>query len=158
MIKIKFATVEDAALIAALNVDVQTVHATALPQLFKKPMIDAQLVQEFRSNLEKPDCFILIAEMESNIAGYLSAECQLWRDSPRAHQNKVVYVHHLSVSEAFRRRGIGRALLDEARKRGSERGITRLALDVWRFNEPARKFFAGYGLDVYNEKMWMEIG
>lgn len=41
------------------------------------------------------------------------------------------------------------AVEDEARNRG----ITRLALDHWSFNEEAETFFRGLGFEPYNVRM-----
>jgi ribosomal protein S18 acetylase RimI-like enzyme len=157
MIDIRIAKVEDAELIARLNAEVQAIHAASLPTFFREPALDGSLVQEFTANLQKPDCFFLIALLDGEPAGYISAEFQYRLDSPRSFGHAMLYVHHISVNAEFRKKGVGRALLDEARKLGQARGIKRMALDVWRFNENARQFFSRYGLEVYNEKMWTEI-
>jgi ribosomal protein S18 acetylase RimI-like enzyme len=157
MMNIRHAKVEDAALIAKLNAEVQTLHAVGLPAFFKEAVLDDALIQEFMANLQKPDCFFLIALLEGEPVGYVSAEFQHRLDSPRSFGHSMLYVHHISVNAKFRKRGVGRALLDEARKHGQAQGIKRMALDVWRFNENARQFFSCYGLEVYNEKMWTEI-
>jgi diamine N-acetyltransferase len=156
-IAIRDAEVEDAALVAALNTDVQAIHAVGLPNLFKEAVLDDALVQEFRANLQKPNSFFLIAALEGKPVGYVFAEFQHRLESARAFANTMLYVHHISVNAEFRGKGIGRALLNEARKRGQIAGINRMALDVWRFNQDARQFFSWYGLEVYNEKMWMDI-
>jgi ribosomal protein S18 acetylase RimI-like enzyme len=155
---IRDATLEDAALIASLNGDVQAIHAVGLPHHFKPPVLDQSLIDEFRSMIAKKDCFFLIAEADGVAAGYVFAELMSRQESARVHPDQMLYIHHISVNAEFRRKGLGRSLLEEARKRALSRGITRMALDVWRFNEEARQFFAGYGLETYNEKMWMQIG
>jgi ribosomal protein S18 acetylase RimI-like enzyme len=157
MIDMRLAKVEDAVLIATLNAEVQAVHAAGLPAFFRQAALDDALVQEFTANLQKPDYFFVIAMLEGQPAGYVSAEFQYRLDSPRSFGHAMLYVHHISVSTEFRKNGVGRALLDEARKHGQARGIKRMALDVWRFNENARQFFSRYGLEVYNEKMWTPI-
>jgi ribosomal protein S18 acetylase RimI-like enzyme len=66
----------------------------------------------------------------------------------------MVYLHHISVRSAFRRRGIGGALLENVRAAGRDVGIALLALDVWSFNEEARAFFRRHGFAPYNERLW----
>jgi ribosomal protein S18 acetylase RimI-like enzyme len=157
MINIRHAKLEDAALIARLNAEVQAIHALGLPTFFREPALDDALVQEFATNLQKPNCFFLIALLDGKPSGYIFAEFQYRLDSPRSFGHAMLYVHHISVNSESRRKGVGHALLDEARKHGQAHGIKRMALDVWRFNENARQFFSRYGLEVYNEKMWTEI-
>lgn len=55
-----------------------------------------------------------------------------------------------------RKRGVGRALVEAVRGIGAQHGIRTLALDVWSFNEPARRFFLRCGLTPYNERLWIE--
>ena len=41
---------------------------------------------------------------------------------------------------------------------GNTKGIRRVELDVWAFNAGARRFFAGQGFGVFNERMALETG
>ena len=45
-------------------------------------------------------------------------------------------------------------LMRTARAAAAELGITLLALDVWTFNEAARRFFRRQGFEAYNERLW----
>ncbi len=66
----------------------------------------------------------------------------------------MVYLHHISVRPACSRKGVGEALIGAWRAAASELGITLLALDVWTFNEDARRFFRRHGFTAYNERLW----
>ncbi len=68
--------------------------------------------------------------------------------------NDAVYLHHLSVRPAEQRRGIGRALMVAVRALAAAEGIAHVELDVWTFNDRARRFFAQQGFVTYNERMW----
>lgn len=148
----------DALLIAMLNADVQVVHARGVPDMFKPPLLDANIVQQFEADIADPTHFFFVAETDGEPVGYLFAILQQRSESSRHLKHEMIYVNHLSVKPENRRQGVGRALLDAAKEVGKQRGINRMALDVWRFNEDARRFFVGYVLEVYNEKMWMELG
>jgi diamine N-acetyltransferase len=154
---IREGTPEDSALIATLNADVQAIHATGLPDMFKPPLVSEELITNFKSQFGKPESFFLIGELDEQPSGYLSGEFQRRVETPRHHAFEMIYVHHISVRPESRRKGLGRALLDAAQKLGRQNGIERMALDVWKFNQASRLFFASYGLQVYNEKMWMSV-
>jgi ribosomal protein S18 acetylase RimI-like enzyme len=66
----------------------------------------------------------------------------------------MIYLNHISVAAPFRKLGVGRALVEAVRQIGAQHNISTLALDVWSFNEPARRFFRRCG--PYNERLWIE--
>jgi ribosomal protein S18 acetylase RimI-like enzyme len=55
------------------------------------------------------------------------------------------YVDSLATAEQFRRRGVGRALLDDAEGQAREHGSSTLALDTWVDNRPARALYMKAG-------------
>ena len=59
---------------------------------------------------------------------------------------KTAYVDELVVDERCRRRGIGKALFQEAERRARKLGAQRIDLMVWSFNENAIKAYDTYGM------------
>lgn len=55
------------------------------------------------------------------------------------------YVDSLATGTAFRRRGVARALLEEADRRARELGLRHVALDTWSDNRAARALYAQAG-------------
>jgi ribosomal protein S18 acetylase RimI-like enzyme len=68
------------------------------------------------------------------------------RATPSPRENSF-YVDALATDPAFRRRGAARALLEEAEREASARGLTSLALDTTMSNEGARALYAAAGFD-----------
>jgi diamine N-acetyltransferase len=155
--EIRRATSEDAELLAELNRDVQLVHANALPWLFKPPTDVGEVVIEMKKALEREGHFAYLASVDGVIAGYVLVEHFQKQDGPRHVAHEMIYVHHISVRSEYQRKGVGKALLDAAKKQGQALGIGLFALDVWTFNAAAKKFFQNYGLTNFNEKMWMKV-
>jgi len=152
-ITIRAATVGDAVSIGALNAEVQGLHAAALPDLFKSP--DAVgLAATAPGLIADQRNLVLLAEIGAEAAGYAYAEFIRRSETPHRHAEDIVYLHHLAVSGACRRRGVGTALMAALRARAEERGVTRIALDVWTFNDSARVFFRRQGFMPYNERLW----
>ena len=152
MITIRPMTDADAPTLVSLNADVQAIHAAALPWRFKPP--GAYKTADAQALLARPDNFAFIAEIDGAPAGYVVAEAIHHPETGRHHAHAMIYVHEISVREAQRRRGVGRALMDAVSARGKELGIDRVALDTWSFNEGALKFFQRYGLTPYNVRLW----
>jgi ribosomal protein S18 acetylase RimI-like enzyme len=97
---------------------------------------------------------VFIAEVEGVAAGYVYGEVIRQAEMSFRHGYEMVYLHHISVRPAYRRRGVGRALVEALRAAGNELGIDLMALDVWSFNEDARAFFRQQEFTVFNERMW----
>jgi ribosomal protein S18 acetylase RimI-like enzyme len=104
--------------------------------------------------LAEPANLIFIAEVDSVSAGYAYAEHISRPESSSQYAYEMIYLHHISVRPAHRRRGLGCALIDALRAAADERGIDLLALDVWSFNDEARAFFTRSGFTSYNERLW----
>lgn len=157
MIAVRRADPGDAAAISALNDEVQAIHAAAVPWRFRAPGPDTCPPSEVTRLLAAPGIAVFLAEVDGTPAGYVLAEIQRRPETPRMHAHAMVYVHHIGVGAALRRQGVGRALLDAAVGLARAEGIDRISLDTWTFNTAAREFFLRYGLEPYNERLWMRL-
>jgi RimJ/RimL family protein N-acetyltransferase len=92
-----------------------------------------------RSIRRSPDAAVYVAEAPEGPVGRLS----LARDPhPASHH---VADLGLMVAASRRRRGIGRALLDQAVEWAREAGVSKLELHVFPHNEPALALYEGFG-------------
>jgi len=87
---------------------------------------------------------VLVALVDGEVAGYV----KLGRATPLAASDHVATVNGLAVSPAFRRRGVGRALMDAAAGEARRRGARRLTLRVLGPNEDARRLYESAGFVV----------
>jgi ribosomal protein S18 acetylase RimI-like enzyme len=156
--KVRRATPEDAATISALNDTVQRLHADAYPRLFKPPSADTFSAAEVAALLERPEHVILMAETDAIPVGYLYLQVVHRPESLIRHALDLVYIHHISVDDAYQGQGVGSALIAAARDLAREEDITHLELDVWSFNDRALHFFEHQGFTVYNQRLWMDQG
>ena len=153
-VEVRRATLDDAAVIASLNVDVQQIHADAHPWRFKQPGPQTFTHSDAEALLLKPNYFAFIAFESNEPVGYAVAETVRHPETGRHQAHALVYVHQLSVRPGARRMGVGRKLLDAVKADGNANGIDLLALDIWAFNDQALAFFQSYGLVPYNIKLW----
>jgi len=151
---IRPAIAADAVLLSSLNADVQAIHAQAMPWWFKPPGPETFPPAAAAALLARAENLVFLAEVGSEPAGYAYAEVLQRPENPFRYAYQMVYLHHLSVRPAWRRRGIGEALVEAVRAAAAERGITLLGLDVWSFNSAVRAFFRRQGFATYNERMW----
>jgi RimJ/RimL family protein N-acetyltransferase len=86
-----------------------------------------------------PDAAVYVAEVDGQLAGRLS----LARDQNPA--SRHVADLGLMVDERFRRRGVGRALLERAVEWARGHGVAKLELHVFPWNEPAIALYESFG-------------
>jgi ribosomal protein S18 acetylase RimI-like enzyme len=75
---------------------------------------------------------------------------QLGRVMGRASDDSV-YIRHVAVFPAYRRRGIASRLLAFCEEEAERRGISKLALDVVTDNEPALRAYQKYGFEIVDK-------
>src|SRR5262249_32657583 len=154
---VRLAILNDAEIIAALNAEVQTVHAEALPHLFKPASPETFPTSFVRQLLADPDTCFFISSLHDEPVGYLYAQIIRQQETALRYAWERLHIHHISVHRTQHRRGCGHALIQAAVQFAKEYGITTITLDVWAFNTQARSFFAMQGFTVYNENMWLDV-
>jgi putative acetyltransferase len=77
----------------------------------------------------------LIAEIEGQVAGAVLC----------GHDGRRGYLHHLAVAPQYRRRGLGRSLVDESLARLRAQGITKCNIFLYASNEAGRAFWLSEG-------------
>ncbi|MBN2394671.1 MAG: GNAT family N-acetyltransferase [Anaerolineae bacterium] len=155
--EIRLATLADAEIISALNVDVQNVHAEALPHIFKHISDPGFAVTYITEQLNDPNNYFYIANIDGEDAGYIFAHVVRRPENAYMHPWNYVYINQISVKPAYQRHGCGTALIQAVRELAKEQGITTVAVDTWFFNEKAQTFFASQGLTMFNQRMWTEV-
>jgi ribosomal protein S18 acetylase RimI-like enzyme len=154
---IRLATPNDAESIAALNAEVQQVHADALPHLFKPPSEETFPASLVRQLLAEPNTYIFIASENGAPVGYIYAQIIRRAETSLRYAWDRLYIHHLSVNQAAQRQGVGQSLIQAVVRVAKAHGIATIALDVWALNTKARSFFAAQGFTVYQETMWLHL-
>ena len=143
----------DAALLRELNREVQALHAAAWPRRFKPTVSDQA---PFAAMLAEPEAQAFIAEVHGKPAGYCYVTVQRRPKNAFTTACTTLYIDQIAVLRAYQGHGVGAALIGRAKALVDELAADRLALDVWEFNARARRFFAGQGFAVYNERMQIE--
>ena len=94
----------DADAISRLSADVQEVHSTALPDLFKPPAAYSFPPAEVAELIRAPESLLFLAEIDSQPVGYAYAEVIRRPDGPFRLAQEMVYLHHISVRPDHRRK------------------------------------------------------
>jgi len=99
----------------------------------------AYSLREFRSLLRSPKTLCIVAEDDEDLAGFAIAQETVIRKSRAGH------IVTIDVAPGFRRRGIGRLLMEQIEERLRASGAGWLRLEVAENNSAAREFYTGLG-------------
>ncbi len=155
--QIRLANLDDADIISALNADVQRIHAEALPHLFKLPSKDTFPSSMIRDWLADASHYIYVGYLAGQAIGYIYAEVRYQPETSSRYAMESIYIHHISLKPEYQAKGYGEKLMDAVKALAQEKGISKIALDVWSFNAKAKAFFKKQGFENYNERMWLEL-
>jgi GNAT superfamily N-acetyltransferase len=114
---------------------------TRLLEELGRPAVTHATEADCRAVYEKqvfePDCHHIVAEDERGVVAFASAYFR-----PRLnHPTEEVWVADLIVAESARRRGIGRALLEEIEQRARDRGCHMIELESAYFRAEAHHMY-----------------
>lgn len=155
--EIRLASQADVDSIAALNVDVQNVHAAALPHIFKAVSDGAFARAYIAECLTDPNSHFFIASLDGDDIGYIYASIVRRPENAYMHPRELIYIHQISVKPEHQGKGCGDLLIRAVRDLAKQHGIDTIALDFWAFNDKARAFFTRQGFVTYNERAWMRL-
>ena len=131
-------------------------HAGIDPRLAVRENAEQSFRQFLRRSIgASDDVILLVAESAGEIVGFLIG---LIRDqAPVFVRSRHGYIVDIYVEPAFRRKGIGRALVEKATEWFSARGMDHLRLRVSAVNEAGIAFWKGIGFEDYFLELWKEI-
>jgi GNAT superfamily N-acetyltransferase len=145
VIEVRRAIAADAEAITRIARDVHAMHAGALPEVFQPSLAEEAGAADF-ARLTSSDGHLLLAAHDGReVVGYAHAEVQRQPPSPYKRAAARLHVHAMGVSAAHRGKGTGSALLAALREEARRRSLDGLSLEVYAFNEAARRFYEREG-------------
>jgi len=141
-----------------LNKFVQKIHAEKYPGIFKYPLDDQAVKMDFLSKISRDDHLIYLALINGEAVGYIWSQYVKRPESALAFAASKMYIHHISVADSHRRKGVGEKLLGHTENIAAEYKVDQIALDYWSFNEKAGGFFNDAGYKPFNISMWKQLG
>ncbi len=101
------------------------------------------------------DVIMLVAESGGRIVGFLIG---VIRDqAPVFVRSRHGYIVDIYVDPAFRRKGVGRKLVEAAEEWFASRGLDHVRLRVSAANDSGIAFWKGIGFEDYFIELWREI-
>ena len=113
-IAVRQATADDAPLLAELCQAVHEIHVAAHPTIFK-PLYpdDPELIAFYTNRLTDGD-IIYIAEVDGVGVGYILCQLVTRPDNVFTYGQSRLNIDQMSVNEAYRGKGVGKALMQRA--------------------------------------------
>ncbi len=144
--KIRRAETADIDDILRLLTQVNMVHHTIRPDLFKGPATKYSR-EELEAKLQATEDPIFVYPGDNgHIQGYLFCESQEIKESPLRTGIRTLYIDDLCVDETARGKHIGKQLYDHALDYARAQGFYNVTLHVWGGNDPALKFYRKMGM------------
>lgn len=151
--EIRRARTADIERLEALLAQVLEVHATGRPDLFKhgttkytEPELEEILADEARP-------VFVACDKDDVVAGYAFCVYQRHANDNVLQDVRTLYVDDICVDEAFRGRGVGRALYEHVVAFAREEGFYNVTLNVWSCNPGAMRFYESLGMTPYKVGM-----
>ena len=127
----------------ALWLNLVSHHRTLSEDYPVLPGIASVIASEMRRAAARDTCRLLVAELESQLVGFLFAEIEAGA-GPGA-VPAPAWVHELWVEPLFREQGIAAQLLAESDAFFASRGVSRVSVRVESSNAAALEFWARRG-------------
>ena len=108
----------------------------------------ARSPDELIGHWQQDDCFLVIRNIEDDVAGFLDAQSRPWQE--------LLWVSNLVIDQRYRRKGLGTKLLDAASRWAVEHNLSQLTLEFQSKNYPAISFALKHGFHFcgYNERYY----
>ncbi len=144
--KVRRAEAKDIDDILRLLTQVNMIHHTIRPDLFKGPATKYSREElEEKIRIDQNPIFVLPGD-DGRILGYIFCEAQEVKESPLRTHIRTLYIDDLCVDETDRGQHIGQQLYDYALNYAREQGYYNITLHVWGGNDSALHFYQRMGM------------
>ena len=109
-------------------------------------------VARIAADLRDPQTVYLVAEINSEIAGYAKIQFETREDCLA--NGKTIELCRLYALDEFIGKGIGKALMLNYLELGKEKGCEIAWLGVWEFNHRAQEFYKKFGFEKCGEHVF----
>ena len=153
---VRRAAIEDVERILDLLSQVEEVHRQGRPDLFREHGVKftASELTEILFDDTRP---VFVAVHDGRVVGYVFCILSEVKDSTMLLDMKNVHLEDVCIDEHCRGMGIGGILMEFVCEWAKENGFNHMDLDVWEFNDGARRFYEKYGFGTQKRRMDMWI-
>ena len=151
--EVQISETKDHELLAILNKEVQELHHSLYPNIFK-PYNQEGINSFFKETLEQNTTKAFVAYMGKEAAGYIILFLREVPENPFQYSQRFILIDQIGVKSEFRKNSIGKLLLDKVYEIAKEEDFKMIRLNHWTMNNMPRAFFSKHGFSYFNEQMW----
>ena len=151
---VRFAEEKDLNRVNELRKQVNDLHVEGRPDIFK-PGFGEELRGFAKVLLEGENSDVIVVEREGIICGMVCVDYVNKPETKYGMARNFYHVQEIAVDEGFRRQGVAKELFEFMKKDAKKRGLSKIELDVWAFNESALEFYQAMGFQ--ETRRWMEF-
>ena len=152
---VRIAKPEDAERINELRRQVNELHVNGRPNHFKAGF-NQELQDHVYMYLTGGIGYAAVEEKDGVIRGMVLVDYIDRPESPYRYAERFAHIAEICVDEQYRRRGVGKRLLDFVKADAKEKGFSRIELDVWAFND-ALAFYEAEGYTVFRRYLELKL-
>lgn len=152
---IRSATDSDIPQINRLREQVNSLHVEGRPDIFK-PGFCQELQDHAAWYLQSENNEIFVDERDGEIAGMVMVDYISRPETPYGYAREFCHIAEICVDEKWRRKGVAHELMEHVRTEARKRGMKRIELDVWAFND-ALGFYEAEGFRVFRRFMECDL-
>lgn len=153
---VRYAARDELARVNDIRAMVNQVHVNGRPDIFR-PDFCEELRQHIYQKFDADDSDVIIAVINDVICGYAVAEYIDKPLSPYSLARRYYRIEEFGVDEAYRRRGVARAMIDFCKNEAARMRFPRIELDMWEFNQSALAFYEKMGFQTYRRYMELDV-
>ena len=151
--QIRRAIPEDYENLLPLFEEVDAFHRDHQPLLFKEPDGPARDRAYYQSVLESEGYYLLVGELDESLVGLVVVIVKDAPDIPILVPRRYAVIDNLVVRADMHRSGFGEQLMEAAYDLAREAGATNVELNVFAFNQGAKRFYEHLGYETVTYKM-----
>ena len=119
-----------------LREQVNCIHVEGRPDIFKAGF--CKELQDYTAwYLQSDSNDIFVDDIDGEIVGMVMIDYISKPESPYGLARDFCHVAEICVDKEYRRRGIAHSLIERVKEETQKRGLSKIELDVWAFNDAA---------------------
>jgi len=154
-VKIRRAETKDINEITKILSQIAELHYHGRPDIFKSGT-KKYSEDEFENILNDPNRPVFVAVNDNDtVLGYCFCMVVQYARHAVFNDYSSLYIDDFCVDESYRGQAIGKKIFAEVKEYAKQIGVYNIDLNVWEFNESARKFYESCGFKTQRRRMEM---